>query len=78
MSPSETVGEGDLPLLISSLDGDRNSPALCAPGLCLLRAGYEPSPWTKNAVYPLGQIVFSCWVGRQKLPQVIGVMHEPF
>jgi hypothetical protein len=32
MSPSETVGDRDLPVLISSLGGDRNSPALFAPG----------------------------------------------
>ena len=76
MSPSETVGERDLPLLISSLGGDRNSPVLFAPGLCpCAPAKNLPHGLIREA--PFGRFVISCWAfPREGL--VIGVMHEPF
>jgi hypothetical protein len=76
MSPSETVGERDLPFLISSLGGDRNSPALCAPGHCHC-ATAKNLPHGLNALRFRAQCTFVLgWPLKASL--VIGVMHEPF
>jgi hypothetical protein len=66
MSPSETVGEGDLLLLISSLGGDRNSSTLrrrvWANDVSVF-ALQEPSPRTINADRLQRRFALSCWFG---------------
>jgi hypothetical protein len=82
MSPSETVGERnafnrDLPLLISSLGGDRNSPALFAPGLRLCAPAKNlPHGLICGAPARVLRRFVLGWPLKTSL--VIGVMHEPF
>lgn len=66
MSPSETVGEGDLPFLISSLDGDSTFAALCrfSPHSGIRRSGRRTSPRTSNPDALLGAFEFVVLVFR--------------
>lgn len=65
--PSETVGDGNMPILIASLDGDRDFRCRVLPHLrqtlrLFADAGHETSPRTNVAqIGRNGWSVFSCW-----------------
>lgn len=85
-APSETVGERDLPFLISSLDGDRDFVALAfakaarhlLPTLSRREFGMKLPHGLSYGLPDFGWFEFRVGLGRFAGQARKGVMHEPF